>query len=120
LNIPLFNANQTKNKIKLAEIDLKNSEILEKNTKIELQQTIEDAYVHLLNSLKKYKILQDKVKSFSESFRSAEIRFNAGAINSVDYLIAKNNLDRAKINLIISKYDFVLRRKVLEHYRAIK
>ncbi len=120
LNIPLFNANQSKNKIKLAKIDFKNSEIIEENTKVELQQSIEEAYVHLSNSLKKYTLLQDQVNAFSESFRSAEIRFNAGDITSVDYLIAKNNLDRSKINLIISKYDFVLRRKVLDHYRGMK
>jgi outer membrane protein len=60
--------------------------------------------------------LQSQVASFAESFRTAEIRFNAGAITSVDYLIAKNNLNRAQSNLIIAKYDFVLREKVLDYY----
>jgi outer membrane protein len=60
--------------------------------------------------------LQSQVTSFAESFRTAEIRFNAGAITSVDYLIAKNNLNRAQSNLIIAKYDFVLREKVLDYY----
>lgn len=120
LSIPLFNAGQARNTIKLAKIGLKNSEIVEENTRIELQQSIEESYVRLSNSLKKYKLLQEQVDAFSESFRSAEIRFNSGDITSVDYLIAKNNLDRSKVNLIISKYDFVLRRKVLEHYKDKK
>lgn len=119
LSIPLFNGSQVRNKIRLAKIGLKNSEIVEENTRIELQQSIEEAYVHLTNSLKKYSLLQEQVSAFSESFRSAEIRFNAGDITSVDYLIAKNNLDRSKVNLIISKYDFVLRAKVLDYYRGI-
>ena len=118
LSIPLFNASQTRNRIRSAKLNLKNSEIEEENTRIELQQSIERAYVQLSNSLTKYTLLQDQVNAFSESFRSAEIRFNAGDITSVDYLIAKNNLDRAKINLIISKYDFVLRAKVLDYYRG--
>lgn len=118
LSIPLFNASQTRNRIRSAKINLKNSEIEEENTRIELQQSIERAYVQLSNSLKKYTLLQNQVQAFSESFRSAEIRFNAGDITSVDYLIAKNNLDRSKINLIISKYDFVLRAKVLDYYRG--
>ena len=118
LSIPLFNASQTRSRIKLAKINFKNSEIEEENTRIELQQSIERAYVQLSNSLSKYKLLQDQVGAFTESFRSAEIRFNSGDITSVDYLIAKNNLDRAKINLIISKYDFVLRAKVLDYYRG--
>ena len=44
----------------------------------------------------------EQVKAYGESFRTAEIRFNAGAITSVDYVIAKNNFDRANINLSVA------------------
>jgi outer membrane protein len=118
LTIPLFNNNQVRNKIKLAKIDLKNSELVEQNTKTQLQQSIERAYVNLTSSSEKYQLLLGQVNSFAESFRAAEIRFNAGASTSVDYLIAKNNLDKSKSNLIISKYDFVLREKVLDYYQG--
>jgi outer membrane protein len=116
LTIPLFNAGRVRNQIKLAKIDFKNYKLVENNTKTQLQQSIERAYVNLTSSSEKYKLLQDQVKSFAESFRTAEIRFNAGVITSVDYLIAKNNLNRAQSNLIIAKYDFVLRGKVLDYY----
>ncbi|MDQ2721449.1 MAG: TolC family protein [Bacteroidota bacterium] len=118
LNIPLFNAWQVKNKIKLAKIDFKNTQLVEQNTKVILQQSIERAYINLTSSSDKYKLLLSQVNSFNESFRAAEIRFNAGASTSVDFLIAKNNLDKARSNLIISKYDFVLREKVLDYYQG--
>ncbi len=118
LRIPLFNRNQVRNQVKLAKIDYKNTQLVEQNTKVQLQQSIEKAYVNLTNTSDKYKILLDQVDAFGESFRSAEIRFNSGAITSVDYLIAKNNLDRSKNNLIISKYDFVLRTKILDYYQG--
>lgn len=118
LNIPLFNASEVKNKIKVAKIDLKNNELVEQNTKNQLQQSIERAYVNLTSSSNKYELLLGQVHSFEESFRAAEIRFNAGASTSVDYLIAKNNLDKARSNLIISKYDFALRAKVLDYYQG--
>lgn len=116
LSIPIFNASQTRNQIKLAKIDLKNRKLVEENTITELQQAIERAYVNVTTARQKYRILQEQVAAFSESFRAAEVRFNAGAMNSVDYLIAKNNLNQAQTNLIIAKYDFVLRKKVLEYY----
>lgn len=116
LRIPLFNASRVRNQIKLAKIDYKNKQLVENNTKSQLQQSIERAYVNLTSSSDKYKLLQNQVDAFAESFRTAEIRFNAGAITSVDYLIAKNNLSRAQNNLIIAKYDFVLREKVLDYY----
>lgn len=65
----------------------------------------------------KYKTLQRQVSDFSESFRTAEVRFEAGAINQVDYLIAKNNVDRANTNLIATKYDYIFRTKILDYYK---
>jgi outer membrane protein len=89
---------------------------VEQNTKTQLQQAIERAYVNLTSAQEKYKLLQQQESAFEESFRTAEVRFNAGAITSVDYLIAKNNLNRTQTNLITAKYDFVLREKILDFY----
>lgn len=116
LSIPLFNAGRVRNQVKLAKLDLKNYEYIEQNTKTQLQQAIERAYVNLTSASDKYKLLLQQESAFEESFRTAEVRFNAGAITSVDYIIAKNNLNRAQNNLIIAKYDYVLREKVLDFY----
>jgi outer membrane protein len=66
----------------------------------------------------KYQALVEQVAAYAESFRAAEVRFNAGASTSIDYLIAKNNLDRANVNLIIARYDYVLRTKILDYYQG--
>jgi len=116
LTIPLFNAGRIRNQVKLAKLDLKNNIYVDQNTRIQLQQAIERAFVNLTSAEDKYKLLLQQETAFEESFRTAEVRFNAGAITSVDYLIAKNNLNRAQNNLITSKYDFVLRAKVLDYY----
>ncbi|HEY5368504.1 MAG TPA: TolC family protein [Hanamia sp.] len=116
LTVPLFNAHRIRNQVKLATLGYKNNQLIEQSTKTQLQQNIEQAYVNLNSSRDKYKLLQDQVNAFKESFRTAEIRFNAGAITSVDYLIVKNNFNRAQSNLTTAKYDFVLRGKVLDYY----
>ena len=118
LNVPLFNASQTRNKIKKAKMTYENNQLIEQHAQTELQQAIERAYVDVVNSFEKFQLLQSQVLAFTESFRAAEIRFNAGLMTSVDYLIAKNNLDRSNTNLIISRYDFVLRSKVLDYYQG--
>jgi outer membrane protein len=66
----------------------------------------------------RYKALTSQVDAYRESFRSAEIRFNEGAITSVDYIIAKNNLDRANLNVISASYDYVLRTKIIDYYQS--
>ena len=36
----------------------------------------------------------------------------------IDFVIAKNNYDRANSNLIITRYDYLLRTKILDYYRG--
>jgi outer membrane protein len=66
----------------------------------------------------RYKTILLQVDAFNESFRGAEVRFQQGVGNSIDYLITKNSLDRANISLIIARYDFVLRTKILDYYQG--
>jgi len=119
LRIPIFNAFRTKNAIKLADITVRNSELVEEGTKVQLRQQIEQAHLNMTNAYERYKTLLEQVTAYSTSFKAAEARFTAGVGTSVDYLIAKNNLDRANINLISAKYDFVLRKKVLDFYQNV-
>jgi len=118
LRVPIFNSFQQRNQVKLAKITLKNNELVAKTTKTQLQQNIELAYINLTTASNGYKVILEQVAAFAESFRAADIRFNAGVGTSIDYLIAKNNLDKANINLINAKYNFVLRVKILDYYEG--
>lgn len=118
ISIPIFSAFQTKTNIKLAKIEEKRSGIIADNTKTALRQAIDEAWVSMTSAYEKYVALKDQVAAYQESFRSAEIRFNLGAINSVEYLIVKNNFDQAKINMTISRYEYLLRTKVLDFYQG--
>lgn len=118
VRIPIFNSLQNRHAVALSKIELKNSEYISENTRNQLRQSIEQAHQNMQAAYKRYQTLTEQVKDFEDSYRAAEIKFNAGATNSVDYLIAKNNVDRAKSNLIIARYDFVLRSKILDYYRG--
>ncbi|MEO6406046.1 MAG: TolC family protein, partial [Ferruginibacter sp.] len=85
---------------------------------IQLRQAIEQAHLYMTTAYEKYNITAEQVKAFEESFHAAEIKFNLGAINSVEYLIVKNNLDKATQNLTIARYEYLLRTKVLDFYQG--
>jgi len=118
VRIPILNSLQTHTQIKQAKINLRNAEYVEETTKLQLQQDIEKANFNMQAAYKKYQKLTEQVASFTESFRAADIRFNAGAINSVEYLVVKTSLDRANINLIIARYEYLLRTKILDYYQS--
>lgn len=118
VSIPILNYFRQTNAVRMARVNLKNAEATEQTTRIRLKQTVEQSHLNMTSSYARYQKLVEQVKAFSESFRSAEVRFNAGVINSVDYLVTKNNLDRANIALIIARYDYIFRTKILDYLQG--
>ncbi|HVG41798.1 MAG TPA: TolC family protein [Chitinophagaceae bacterium] len=116
LRFPIFNASLTRGRINLARLEIKNSELLEETNKIALRQQVEEAYLNMTNAFERHKVSQQQLAAYMESFHAAEVRFNAGVGTSVDYILAKNNVDRANNNLILAKYEFLLRKKILDFY----
>jgi outer membrane protein len=118
VRVPLFNGFRARNKVAAARIQMRSADVTAQTVKTQLNQSIEQAYFNLAAAGEKMKALQAQVKDFGESFRIAEVRFNAGAITQVDYLVAKNNLDKSNANLIIARYDYIFRSKILDYYQG--
>lgn len=118
LTIPIFNSLVQRNNIKQAQITLKNRELVAKTTRTQVGQSVDQAYINMISASDRYKVLLDQVNAYTESFKAAEIRFNNGVGTSDDYLLAKTRADQAAINLISSKYDYVLRTKILDYYQG--
>ncbi len=119
LRIPLFNALQQRNKIKLAQLEIQRNETNAADTKRQLQQDIDQATLNMQTAIDRYKTLLQQVHSYKVSFEAAEARFNEGVGNIIDYLTAKNNLDRTTRNLLNTQYDCILRSKILSFYQDL-
>ncbi|MDB5253465.1 MAG: TolC family protein [Flaviaesturariibacter sp.] len=118
VTVPLFNRLQTRNKVKQADIHLRNSVLEQESIRVQLRQQIDQAYLSMRNAFERYQLLQEQVAAYTHSFQAAEARYNAGVGTSYDYLIAKDRMDQAAINLIGAQYDFVLRTQVLDYYKG--
>ncbi|MBC7920869.1 MAG: TolC family protein, partial [Ferruginibacter sp.] len=117
LNIPIFNGFQTRYRIATAVIQQKSNELAAQNARIQLRQTIEQAYTNMRLAAQQFLAYTQQVEALSVSFKAAESRFNTGALNSFDFALQKNNLNRAQANLVQSKYNYVFRTKVLDFYQ---
>ena len=88
------------------------------NNRFLLKQAIEQAYLNIETSYNRYNILAEQISAYKESFRAAEVRFNAGAGTAIEYIIAKNNYDRSRINFTQAIYDYLFRIRILDFYRG--
>jgi outer membrane protein len=118
LNIPIFSRFAVKTRVAQAGLQRENASIEAAKARQNLRQNIEQAFVNLNNSAKKYEAGLSQVSAIEESFRAAESRFGAGTIDFVSYNLQKTNLDKARLSLIQSKYDFVFRTKILDFYQG--
>lgn len=116
VRMPIFSAFKTRSTVKLAMNEVKNNQLIADNVKYQLSQAVEQAYLNITNTYKRYLAIQNQLAAYTESFRIESIRFENGVINSPEYLIAKNNLDRTNAINISTRYEFLLRKKVLDFY----
>ncbi len=116
LRIPIFSNFQVKYNVANAKIQQKGIEYQAQQVQLTIRKNVEQAYIDMTNSAKRYSATANQVRALTEAFRVAQVRFDVGAINSTEYNIAKANLDRANGNLVQSKYDYVFRTKILDFY----
>jgi outer membrane protein len=118
LNIPIFLNGIRRNALSRAKINALYARDVEENAKIVLKQNVEQAYYNMTAAYKKYQVLMNQVKAYTESYRIYKLRFDAGVLTSVDFIIAKNNLDSSTVNLISAKYDYFIDSKILDYYQG--
>ncbi|WP_296701181.1 TolC family protein [Algoriphagus sp.] len=116
LNIPLFSRLSNKAAVQRARVQRQISEVSALETENQLRNDIETAYNSALASQLTYESSLIQVQNLEESFRIAQQRFDLGAINSVDFQVAQNNLFNAQADLLNAKYTYIFRVKVLDFY----
>ncbi|MCK4465669.1 MAG: TolC family protein [Bacteroidales bacterium] len=118
LNVPIFNRWLVQNRISNAKINVLDAIYnLDQNKQI-LYQEIQQAHADALAALEKYHSSFEAVESREEAFYYTQQKFNVGLTNSVDYNIAKNNLTRARSDLLQAKYEFIFKSKILDFYQG--
>ncbi len=116
LAVPIFNQNRVQNSAQIAELNVANSRVLEKQARNQLRNDINTAYLAAVSAAKSYEASQSSIKALKLAFEQAEKKLNIGMINSYDYNTAKNRLAVAELNESAAKYELLFRMKILDFY----
>lgn len=116
LNIPIFSNFSNKASLQRARVQQRLAEVEAQEAKNTLRQDIETAYTQALAAEQSYQASLVRIKSLEETFRVSQQQFDLGAINSVNFQVAQNNLFNAQADLINAKYSYIFRVKVLDFY----
>ena len=116
LSIPLLNSLTTRNNVTRAKLALANTAYLVESQRNTLRQQTDKAVFDLSLAKESYANLVKESANYAASYRIAEIRYEAGDIDSVLYLIAKNKMDTTNARLLISRYEWIMRQLMVDYY----
>ncbi len=118
LNIPIFNGWQSRTAIARAKINQQNAQLALEASKLQLEQTIQQAHADAKASLKQYFASIKALEALETSFEYAQKRFEVGLLNPTDFNETKTRLTNAESEAVRAKYDYVFKLKVLDFYQG--
>lgn len=120
IRIPIFNGDQQKFKLMLAEIDRKGIDLEKQNIMIQLQNTVEQMVKKINLSKRKYQILTHKLNTTKTNFSVVSEKFKMGYATSNDFLNAKNALERMDSELFQTQLEVFFNEKIIDLYSSVE
>lgn len=118
INVPIFNGGQARANVKRALLDKERWELFSSRDTLLLKQDVYTAYEQAVGSHQTFMARVKQVQTAERSFNLASRRYEIGVMQTIEWLTNQNNLTRAKIDMLVSQYDYVFKMKVLEFYKG--
>lgn len=119
LSVPIFTRRVNKTNVEKSKIEIDQSRLALQNTKTNLSQIVEQAYINVVNAQGQYDAAVEQFKFVQESYRIATEQLNVGVANMVEYLQQKNLYIQALQAYIQAKYNAALNIRIYDFYRGV-
>jgi outer membrane protein len=118
LSIPIFNGRANRTNWERAKLNVKDLELVKEQADRQLKQDIYQAYVDATAALQQFNTNQKAASTSETAYNFALKRFEQGLLNTYDLRISQIELQSARVQLLLSQFDFVFKMKLLEFYRG--
>ena len=118
LDIPIFNQGSNKSNLEKAKLNVIRTNVDNLNEKDQLIREVQTAIADLKAAKKQYEASQKTVEAIQAAFNDTGKRFQLGVISSFEFTNAQNNLERAEVDLLLSKYDYIFKSKIVDYYQG--
>src|SRR5690606_2823709 len=119
LNVPIFNGWNVHINVKRSSIGLEKAKLQLEQDKLDLENTIQQAYVDVVSFEKAHLAAQKALDARKLSLDYARERYENGLLNAFDLGQAQARVDTAQADAIRTKYNYIFRLKILEFYFGI-
>lgn len=116
LNIPIFDALQTKERVNRAKASQTLAMLDLTDREQSLRKDVEQAFNNAKNAKQQIVVADLSLKAAEKAFKAAEYRYEAGKITAYEYNEAANKLSIAKVKLLQAKFDYIYKEYTLKFY----
>lgn len=116
LQIPIYSNHRNRVGLDRARLNSLNVEVQNKQAKNLLKTNVQRAIADARAAKESYAAAQRSEEAADAAYINAQRRFDLGAINSLEFTTASNNLNQAKVSLIQAKYQYLFNLKVVDFY----
>lgn len=118
LSVPIFNRNQTKSAIQVANINIEKAQIQKQTVEKEIYKKVETAYQNALSAQEQVIAAEASKVAAEQSYQLAQLNYELGGLSTTDLVISQNIYTNAQQNYLQAKYLSVLYRQLLQFYQG--
>ncbi len=116
LRIPIYSNHRNIISLDRARLNTLNQEVANKQAKNLLKTNVQRAIADARAAKESYVAAQASEEAADLAYENAKRSYDLGAINSLEFTTASNNLNQAKVSLIQAKYQYLFNLKVVDFY----
>ena len=116
LNVPIFNAMQTKYRVEMTKLSIENQELAISQAQKDLKKDIQQAFYNALAAEQKFRAAEETYNAAEIAYRFSDESYGAGRTTLLELNESKNRLFKSESEMLQAKYEYIYRVKVLEFY----
>lgn len=118
LQIPIYQNGSTRLNVERARLGVINARLQQNQVQQQLKNDIQTAIANARSARKQLDAAQKTFDAMQAAFNNTDKRHSLGAINALELTTAKTNLDTAENDLIVARYDYLFKLKILDFYQG--
>jgi outer membrane protein len=116
VNIPIYQNGRVRLSVERARLGLLSAQLQNNQTQQQLKNDIQTALNNARAARKQLDAAQKTFDATQTAYQNMEKRHALGAVNTLELNTAKNSMDIAENDLVVAKYDYLFRLKIVDFY----
>lgn len=117
-SFPIFDGLATANRVKKARITLSENEVLLEQTRYQIQQATEEAYLDMNAAVEELAAASSRLEAEQEAYRAIRRRYELGAASAIELYTSSSKLAVAEANLVGKRIQHRIAKITLRYYQG--